>query len=60
MRQKSMPEKEPVTQVVKSIRRATRRHFSRRLVSALRAFNKASIPHQTSIRAPSRQHKGAA
>ena len=28
MRQKSVPEKEPVTQVVKNIRRATRRHFS--------------------------------
>jgi transposase len=28
MRQKSMPEKEPATQVVKNIRRATRRHFS--------------------------------
>src|SRR6266436_6171418 len=28
MRQKSMPEKEPATQVVKDIRRATRRHFS--------------------------------
>ena len=29
MRQKSVPEKEPATQVVKNIRRATRRHFSR-------------------------------
>ena len=28
MRQKSVPEKEPATQVVKDIRRATRRHFS--------------------------------
>jgi hypothetical protein len=28
MRQKSLPEKEPATQVVKNIRRATRRHFS--------------------------------
>jgi hypothetical protein len=28
MRQKSVPEKEPSTQVVKNIRRATRRHFS--------------------------------
>ena len=28
MRQKSGPVKEPVTQVVKAIRRATRRHFS--------------------------------
>ena len=28
MRQKSVPEKEPVTQVVKNIRGATRRHFS--------------------------------
>jgi transposase len=28
MRRKSMPEKEPATQVVKNIRRATRRHFS--------------------------------
>ena len=28
MRQKSGPEKEPATQVVKNIRRATRRHFS--------------------------------
>jgi hypothetical protein len=28
MRRKSVPEKEPVTQVVKNIRRATRRHFS--------------------------------
>jgi transposase len=28
MRQKSVPEKEPTTQVVKNIRRATRRHFS--------------------------------
>ena len=28
MRQKSMPAKEPATQVVKNIRRATRRHFS--------------------------------
>ena len=28
MRQKSMPEKEPATQVVKNIRRATPRHFS--------------------------------
>src|SRR6476659_607094 len=28
MRQKSVPEKEPATQVVKNIRRATRRHFS--------------------------------
>jgi transposase len=28
MRQKSMPEKERATQVVKNIRRATRRHFS--------------------------------
>ena len=28
MRQKSMPGKEPATQVVKNIRRATRRHFS--------------------------------
>src|SRR3981081_3839490 len=28
MRQKSVPEKEPETQVVKNIRRATRRHFS--------------------------------
>jgi hypothetical protein len=27
MRQKSMPEKEPATQVVKDIRRATRRHL---------------------------------
>jgi hypothetical protein len=30
MRQKSMPVKEPATQVVKNIRRATRRHFSAR------------------------------
>ena len=28
MRQKSVPEKEPATQVVENIRRATRRHFS--------------------------------
>src|SRR2546430_15784118 len=28
MRQKSVPEKEPATQVVKNIRRATRRRFS--------------------------------
>src|SRR6201995_1098511 len=28
MRQKSVPEKEPATQVIKNIRRATRRHFS--------------------------------
>src|SRR5437870_5463985 len=28
MRQKSVPEKEPATQVLKNIRRATRRHFS--------------------------------
>jgi transposase len=28
MRQKSGPVKEPATQVVKNIRRATRRHFS--------------------------------
>jgi hypothetical protein len=28
MRQKSVPGKEPATQVVKNIRRATRRHFS--------------------------------
>ena len=28
MRRKSVPEKEPATQVVKNIRRATRRHFS--------------------------------
>src|SRR6516164_4951275 len=28
MRQKSVPEKEPATQVVKNIRRAGRRHFS--------------------------------
>ena len=28
MRQKSGPVKEPVTQVLKNIRRATRRHFS--------------------------------
>ena len=28
MRHKSMPEKEPATQVEKNIRRATRRHFS--------------------------------
>jgi transposase-like protein len=28
MRQKFVPEKEPATQVVKTIRRATRRHFS--------------------------------
>jgi hypothetical protein len=28
MRQKSVPEKEPATGVVKKIRRATRRHFS--------------------------------
>jgi hypothetical protein len=28
MKQKSVPEKEPATQVVKNIRRATRRHFS--------------------------------
>src|SRR5678816_3109406 len=28
MRQKSMPVKEPATQVVKNIRRATRRHFT--------------------------------
>jgi len=28
MRQKSVPVKEPATQVVKNIRRATRRHFS--------------------------------
>ena len=28
MRQKSLPEKEPATQVLKNIRRATRRHFS--------------------------------
>ena len=28
MRQKSVPEKEPATQVVKNLRRATRRHFS--------------------------------
>jgi len=28
MRQKSVPEKEPATEVVKKIRRATRRHFS--------------------------------
>ena len=28
MRQKSVLEKEPATQVVKNIRRATRRHFS--------------------------------
>jgi len=28
MRQKSVPEKEPATQVVKNIRRATQRHFS--------------------------------
>ena len=28
MRQKSVPEKEPATQVVRNIRRATRRHFS--------------------------------
>src|SRR5271154_5733980 len=28
MRQKSVPAKEPATQVVKNIRRATRRHFS--------------------------------
>jgi transposase len=28
MRQKSVPEKGPATQVVKDIRRATRRHFS--------------------------------
>jgi len=28
MRQKSMPGKEPATQIVKNIRRATRRHFS--------------------------------
>ena len=28
MRQKSVPEKEPATQVVKNVRRATRRHFS--------------------------------
>jgi transposase len=28
MRQKSVPEKEPAIQVVKNIRRATRRHFS--------------------------------
>jgi hypothetical protein len=27
MRQKSVPEKEPATQVVKNIRRATRRHL---------------------------------
>jgi hypothetical protein len=31
MRQKSLPEKEPATQVVKNIRRATRRHFSEHL-----------------------------
>ena len=28
MRQKSVPEKEPATKVVKKVRRATRRHFS--------------------------------
>ena len=28
MRQKSVPEKEPPTEVVKKVRRATRRHFS--------------------------------
>jgi ribosomal protein L31E len=28
MRQKSVPEKESATQVIKNIRRATRRHFS--------------------------------
>jgi transposase len=28
MRQKSMPTKEPAEQVIKGIRRATRRHFS--------------------------------
>jgi hypothetical protein len=28
MRQKSVPDKEPATQVVKNIRRAMRRHFS--------------------------------
>ena len=28
MRQKSVPEKEPATEVVKKFRRATRRHFS--------------------------------
>jgi transposase-like protein len=28
MKQKSVPEKEPATEVVKNIRRATRRHFS--------------------------------
>ena len=28
MRRKSVPEKEPAIQVVKNIRRATRRHFS--------------------------------
>ena len=28
MRQKSVPEKEPATQVVKDIRRATRQHYS--------------------------------
>ena len=28
MRQKSVPEKEPATEVVNKIRRATRRHFS--------------------------------
>jgi hypothetical protein len=28
MRQKSVPEKDPATQVMKNIRRATRRHFS--------------------------------
>jgi transposase len=28
MRQKSVPEKEPAEQIVKNIRRATRRHFS--------------------------------
>ena len=28
MRRKSVPEKEPTTQIVKNIRRATRRHFS--------------------------------
>src|ERR1700760_1711624 len=28
MRQKSVPEKEPATQVIKNIRRATRRHYS--------------------------------
>ena len=51
MRQTSVPEKEPATQVVKNIRRATRRHFSaedkiRIVLEGLRGEVKIQIDHR--------------